>query len=147
MEGANPCYHENDSTTRPFSLCLRWAAASNSTRLADLIAASSTTFQPSMKSGCFNLLAPNLLTLLAKNNVRFLWLYERRCVKSRQWRWITRRYLLDIQALVQWLVTSRALGHPYYCVDDRGDAWLLVPAHLLERRRYTRHGGKIGGAR
>ena len=97
--------------------------------------------------GLFNLLAPNLLTLLAKNNVRFLWLYERRCVKSRQWRWITRRYLLDVQALVQWLVTSRALGHPYYCVDDRGDAWLLVPAHLLERRRYTRQGGKIGGAR
>ena len=87
--------------------------------------------------GLFTPVDPAFLRLLMVNGVRWLWVYER------PRRWQMRRYLVDTWRLLQWLDASAKLGAPWEAVDENGETWFLIPAHLVERRRFTRHGGKV----
>ena len=87
--------------------------------------------------GLYTPIDPAFARLLFTNGVRHLWVYER------PGRWQVRRYLVDVGALLAWWNASAKLGAPWLMTDERGDEWMLLPAHLLERRRFTRHGGKV----
>lgn len=87
--------------------------------------------------GLYLPLDPDFARLLVRNGIKHLWLYHR------PRRWQLRRYVLDVGALLAWWQASIRTGNPWEVTDESGEDWLLVPVHLLERRRFTKFGGKV----
>lgn len=89
------------------------------------------------KLGYFIPIDPAFFRLLLKNKVRGLWVYHR------VGRWNVHRYVVTVERLLRCLAVCANMGYPWLMEDEDGNEWILIPCQILERRRFTKYGGRL----